>query len=45
MDGQVDEKKLSSFINNPLQEDSDVSMRAEEQPEWNLAEELRVRTK
>lgn len=45
MSEKREEKQQGSFANNTLQEDSDVSLRGEDQPEWNLAEELRVRTK
>ncbi|QYT05071.1 MFS inner membrane transporter yfaV [Trichoderma simmonsii] len=45
MSEKREEKQQGSFANNTLQEDSDVSLRGEGQPEWNLADELRVRTK
>ncbi|KAL7914349.1 MFS general substrate transporter [Trichoderma velutinum] len=44
MSEKRDEKQQGSVADNTLQEDSDASLR-EEQPEWNLADELRVRTK
>lgn len=40
-----DEKNLSIFTHDPAHEDSSISLRAEQQPEWTLAEELTARTK
>lgn len=45
MSEKREEKQQGSFANNTLQEDSDISLRGEEQAEWNLADELRVRAK
>ncbi|KAM0257245.1 hypothetical protein ACHAQJ_004483 [Trichoderma viride] len=39
-----DEKNLNSSINSPVHDDSNVSIRTEQQPEWNPAEEVRVLT-
>lgn len=40
-----DEKKLSIFTNDPALEDSSLSIRAEQQPEWDPAEEFAARAK
>ncbi|PON27805.1 inner membrane transporter yfaV [Trichoderma gamsii] len=40
-----DEKRLSNFTSDPTPEDSSISIRAEQQPAWNPAEELKARTK
>jgi hypothetical protein len=42
---EKDEKNLSIFTNDPTPEDSSISIRAEQQPAWNPAEELTARTK
>ncbi|KAL6889178.1 MFS general substrate transporter [Trichoderma evansii] len=42
---ETDEKKPSIFTKDPALEDSSISIRAEQQPEWNPAEELTARTK
>jgi hypothetical protein len=40
-----DEKKLNIFNNAATPEDSGISIRTEQQPAWNPAEELTARTK
>lgn len=41
----TDEKKPSIFTKDPALEDSSISIRAEQQPEWSPAEEFTARTK